>query len=111
MISQNFSETDDDHGYLEWNILNGDSHFHKLKNEYAYHKIDIDVSRRSPQMRFAASTPQQFNTDIKKSLTSNILYNEINKIINDEKEQEPKQDEKMKAFLDGLLKKIKIFYF
>ena len=41
LISQNFSETDDYHGYLRWDILNSESSYHKIKNEYAYHKIDI----------------------------------------------------------------------
>jgi DNA repair exonuclease SbcCD ATPase subunit len=42
LISQNFGETDDCHGFLEWNILNGDSVYHNVKNDYAYHKISIN---------------------------------------------------------------------
>jgi len=42
LISQNFTETDDYHGFLEWNILDGLSQYHKIKNDYAYHKININ---------------------------------------------------------------------
>jgi DNA repair exonuclease SbcCD ATPase subunit len=42
MISQNFTETDKYHGYLEWDILTGNSEYHILQNDYAHHKIDID---------------------------------------------------------------------
>jgi len=42
MISQTTSETDDYHGYLEWNIMNGESNYHILKNEYGHHEIDIE---------------------------------------------------------------------
>ena len=42
MVSQNFTETDQYHGYLEWDILTGYSEYHILQNDYAHHKIDID---------------------------------------------------------------------
>ena len=40
-----------------------------------------------------------------KTLDLTITDNEINNIIKNEKEQQPKQDEKIKAFLDALLKR------
>lgn len=42
MISQNFGETDNYHGFLEWDLINSNSTYHILKNVYAHHKIDID---------------------------------------------------------------------
>ena len=42
--------------------------------------INSAVFRRSPQMRIAAPSPQQLHMGNKKSLTSNILHNEINEI-------------------------------
>ena len=42
LISQNFTETDDYHGFLEWNILDGSSRYHKIKNNYAYHIVNIN---------------------------------------------------------------------
>jgi DNA repair exonuclease SbcCD ATPase subunit/DNA repair exonuclease SbcCD nuclease subunit len=41
MISQNMSETDKYHGYLEWDILEKKSSYHILSNPYANHKINI----------------------------------------------------------------------
>jgi DNA repair exonuclease SbcCD ATPase subunit len=41
MISQTTAETDDYHGYLEWNILNGKSSYHSIKNEFSHHEIDL----------------------------------------------------------------------
>ena len=41
MISQNFTETDDEHGYLEWNILDKTSNYHILLNEHRHYKMDI----------------------------------------------------------------------
>ena len=43
MISQNMSETDKYHGFLEWDILNGKSSYHILSNPYAFHKIKINL--------------------------------------------------------------------
>ena len=42
MISQNFGETDDNHGYLEWDLLNNWSKFHILFNRYAFNKINLN---------------------------------------------------------------------
>jgi DNA repair exonuclease SbcCD ATPase subunit len=42
MISQNMSETDDNHGYLEWDIISGISKYHILRNKYAYNKIKLN---------------------------------------------------------------------
>jgi len=50
LISQNFTETDDYHGFLEWNILNGTSSYHKIKNNYAYHKININTLYNTNQL-------------------------------------------------------------
>ena len=43
LISHNFSETDIYHGYIEWDILNYTSNYHILKNDFAYHKIKINL--------------------------------------------------------------------
>ena len=42
MISQNFGETDNNHGYLEWNLLEKSSKFHILYNRYAFNKINLN---------------------------------------------------------------------
>jgi len=42
MISQNFGETDNNHGYLEWDLLNKCSKFHILFNRYSFNKINLD---------------------------------------------------------------------
>lgn len=38
LISQNFSETNDDHGYINWDLINKTSEFKQIKNDYQ-HKI------------------------------------------------------------------------
>ena len=42
MISQNFGETDSNHGYLEWDLTNNWSKFHILYNRYAFNKINLN---------------------------------------------------------------------
>lgn len=42
LISQNFTESDDYHGFLEWSILRGQSEYHKIKNYNAYYKLNIN---------------------------------------------------------------------
>lgn len=49
LISQNFGESYDEHGYLEWDLINQTSYYHKIKNDYQYkiyiienEKIKID---------------------------------------------------------------------
>ena len=42
LISQNFGECDDYHGYIYWNILDGTSEYIKIYNENSYNKINID---------------------------------------------------------------------
>jgi len=41
MISQNFGETDLNHGFLIWNLVTGDTEFVRLKNPFAH--IDIQL--------------------------------------------------------------------
>lgn len=38
LISQNFSETNDDHGYINWDLINKTSEFKQIRNDYQ-HKI------------------------------------------------------------------------
>ena len=38
LISQNFSETNDEHGYINWDLVNKTSEFKQIKNDYQ-HKI------------------------------------------------------------------------
>jgi DNA repair exonuclease SbcCD ATPase subunit len=42
LISQNFGECDDYHGYIYWNIINGTSEYIKIYNENSFNKINID---------------------------------------------------------------------
>lgn len=39
LISQNFSETDDDHGVLVWDCLSKSSYLHRIHNPYAHKEI------------------------------------------------------------------------
>ena len=41
LISQNFNETNDEHGFILWNVHTKSSTFHKIENEYAYRRIDM----------------------------------------------------------------------
>jgi DNA repair exonuclease SbcCD ATPase subunit len=41
MISQNFGETDDEHGYLLWKVVDRTGIFCKIYNEYCYRQVDI----------------------------------------------------------------------
>jgi hypothetical protein len=41
MISQNFGETDDEHGYLLWKVADRTGSFCKIYNEYCYRQVDI----------------------------------------------------------------------
>ena len=42
LISQNFGECDDYHGYIYWNIINESSEYIKIYNENSFNKINID---------------------------------------------------------------------
>jgi len=41
LISQNFSETDDDHGVLIWDLVHQTSTLHKIWNDYAYKECRV----------------------------------------------------------------------
>ncbi len=45
MISQNFGETDEEHGYILWDISKRTGTFHKIMNNYSYRQIDIFVDK------------------------------------------------------------------
>lgn len=45
LISQNFTETDDDHGVLVWDVENKTSHFIRLENPFAFKEIISDGHR------------------------------------------------------------------
>ncbi len=42
LIAQDFSETKEDHGLIEWNVLTSKSNYIKIKNEYSYVSYLID---------------------------------------------------------------------
>jgi len=42
LISQCFSECDDDHGYLYWDLKNNDSYYVRIENDYRYKKCLLD---------------------------------------------------------------------
>lgn len=42
LISHNFSEYDDNHGFLDWDVNSSTSIYHKIQNANAYHIINID---------------------------------------------------------------------
>jgi DNA repair exonuclease SbcCD ATPase subunit len=41
LISQNFSETNDDHGYINWDLINKTSEFKQIKNDYQHKNYEI----------------------------------------------------------------------
>ena len=41
MISQNFNETDDEHGFIEWNVSTKSPTFHPLTNPYCFRHVDV----------------------------------------------------------------------
>lgn len=41
MVSQNFGETDEEHGYLLWDISKRNGKFQTIMNDYSYRQIDI----------------------------------------------------------------------
>jgi hypothetical protein len=86
---------------INYDELHNDINFLKemLKNQ---NNLIHETLKPKPRAR---PKPRPKPKKIIKTLDLTITDNEINNIINDGKEQEPKQDEKMKAFLDGLLKK------
>jgi hypothetical protein len=100
-IKEELTKTDDikDKSNINYDELYNDINFLKemLKNQNEFIQ---ETLKPKPRQKPRPKPKKIINT-----LDLTITDNEINKIINDEKEQEPKQDEKMKAFLDGLLKK------
>jgi hypothetical protein len=71
LISQNFSETDEYHGILIWDLINKTSNYKIIKNDYKYTEITIN---------------DNFNIDklilpIKCRLKVNIIKNENNNIL------------------------------
>jgi DNA repair exonuclease SbcCD ATPase subunit/DNA repair exonuclease SbcCD nuclease subunit len=42
LISQSFSECDDDHGYLYWDLKNKDSYYVRIENDYRYKKCVLE---------------------------------------------------------------------
>lgn len=42
LISHNFAEFDDFHGFIEWDVHTSESKYHKIQNDNAYHIINID---------------------------------------------------------------------
>jgi len=43
LISQNYTETDPDHGVLVWDVASGESHLHRIENPYAYCDAVLDT--------------------------------------------------------------------
>jgi DNA repair exonuclease SbcCD nuclease subunit/DNA repair exonuclease SbcCD ATPase subunit len=42
LISQNFSECDEDHGYIYWDLRNKDSYYVRIENDYRYKKCILE---------------------------------------------------------------------
>ncbi len=87
LISQNFSETDDYHGYLYWNILTGGSNYVKIHNDNAYHKINleeiIDINNEIVKEKFQDIKYSGYlRIDINEMLFDQINTDKIKKQIN-----------------------------
>lgn len=60
LISQNYTETDPDHGVLIWDVESGESRFHRIENPYAYCEAFLDspyVEFRGKRYRDVATLP------------------------------------------------------
>ena len=42
LISHNYSEIDDDHGYILWDVESGESEYNRIENEYAFKIYDYE---------------------------------------------------------------------
>lgn len=65
LIAQNYTETDDYHGYILWDLENTKSDFMRVKNDYGYHTISLEKL-------FDKNDNSLLNDDLIKSQLSNI---------------------------------------
>ena len=101
LISQNFSETDDNHGVLVWNLENKTSFYKIIENEYRYQELtitdDFDINNLilPPRCRLRINTKSNIDylivKQIKKkypliTIKENYLSNKINNSSINQKE-------------------------
>jgi DNA repair exonuclease SbcCD ATPase subunit/DNA repair exonuclease SbcCD nuclease subunit len=58
LISQNYTETDPDHGVLVWDVKTGESRLHRIENPYAYCEAMLD----SPFLEFRGKRYRDFSS-------------------------------------------------
>ena len=93
LISQNFSETDDYHGYIRWDIINGISNYYKIRNDYAFHKINIKELINNNDYNVSTeliinkleniksgNLKITYDEILEKNINRDIIKNQINKI-------------------------------
>jgi DNA repair exonuclease SbcCD nuclease subunit len=58
LISHSFSETDEDHGYILWDVASGESEYVRIPNEHAYkiHKYDEYITDELFKLSISTST-------------------------------------------------------
>lgn len=88
LISQCFSECDDDHGYLFWDFENKDSHYVRIENDYRYKKCLLDndilnidnenynILEKTDLTKLKSILPKKGKVEL--SIGENQLYENIN---------------------------------
>jgi DNA repair exonuclease SbcCD ATPase subunit/DNA repair exonuclease SbcCD nuclease subunit len=64
LVSQNFGETDDDHGVLEWDLRKKTSKYHRIHNPYAYKDYHLVEKEKGIYLRHAGRTVPLQDADV-----------------------------------------------
>jgi DNA repair exonuclease SbcCD ATPase subunit len=88
LISQNFGESYDEHGYLEWDLINRTSYYHKIKNDYQYKIFIIENEKIKINNIFYDNINQENKILIPHKGNIKILYDNIQSLKKFQKEIE-----------------------
>lgn len=64
LVSQNFGETDEDHGLLEWDLRKKTSKYHRIPNAYAYKDFHLVEKEKGIYLRHAGRTVPLEDADV-----------------------------------------------
>lgn len=127
LIAQNFSETDEHHGFLLWNIENNSSSYESIYNDYSYKrcslienifhvddkKFDVlseleEIKNYLPRKARAQVMMDNNNENMKflKNKLRDIYWVEINNVINRSKEKRKKNNNAIKIDRRDIIKDI-----
>jgi len=76
LIQQNFGESLQ-HGFIEWDIKNSTSKFHRVKNDWGYHTIDVENGQIAEQIELSPISRVRIRTF---NTTSSDLFKIVTKI-------------------------------